>query len=75
MRYPENARNLPAQLPVKLHTKRCSDELCLYLQRDKNGVANTARLTVTFACREIACWEAKEISFPCIFWLTWANHR
>ena len=44
-----------------------------YLQGDINGVANAARLTVTCACGEIACQEAKGISFPYIFWLAWAN--
>lgn len=39
----------------------------------KNGVANAAGLTVTCACSKIACQEAKEISFPYIFWLAWAN--
>lgn len=66
-------RRTSAQCPGEFHNKRYSDELCSYLQGDKNGVANAARLTVTRACGEIACREAKGISFPYIFWLAWAN--
>lgn len=65
----------PTQCPGEFGNKRSCDELCSYLQGDKNGVANAARLTVTCACGEIACQEAKEISFPDIFWPAWAKPR